>query len=228
MLVANNTICANKYIAVKFNSNHNKVIELGDTGIKLYRPDEWVERDDYGEIKLDEKTGTTKFGYNVDYKETHPQICVVTASNPKYPYKIGDKLFVHYMAYETAECGDIETLEAIIIADYVFFRINSDGTWDLSNDTYIGEAVLIGEDITNTGIILSLGKKDNLKVKITHIHKPYYKKNERYPELESMHLTYPICNIGDTVVSIDKYNYEFELDGKKYIKLSSHEIATVI
>lgn len=227
MLGIDNATCTNKYIAVKFNSDHNKFFELGDTGIKLYRPDEWVERDDNSEIKLDEKTGTSKFGYNVDYKETHPQICVVMASNPNYPYKVGDRLFVHYMAYETAECGDIVTMEAIIFADYVFFKINPDGTWDLANDTYIGEPVIIGEECTDTGIIASLGKKDNLKVKITHVCKPYYKKNERYPELKPDKLTYPISNIGDTVTSIDKYNYEFTYENKKYIKLSAHEIAGV-
>lgn len=228
MLGTENATCANKYLAVRFNSDHNKIYELGNTGIKLYRPDEWAERDEYGEIKLDENTGTTKFGYNTDYKDTHPQICVVTAPNPNYPYRVGDKLFVHYMAYETAACGDIETLEAIIIADYVFFRINPDGTWDLSNDTYIGEAVITGEEISPSGIIASLGKKDNLKVNITHVHQPYYKKNERYPELVQNYRTYPVCNVGDTIISIDKYNYEFELDGKKYIKLSAHEIATVV
>jgi hypothetical protein len=197
--------CINKYLSVKFDKDHNKIVGTGLNGLPIIRPDAWLHKDAANDH---EKTTVEE---NVDYKETHPQICIVTAENPNYPYRVGDRLFVHYMAYETAAHGDIVTYEAIIIADYVFFKINLDGTWDLADDTYIGEPVINDEWVSPSGILVEMGKKDNLRVNITHVYKGASRR----------------VKVGDIAISIDKYNYEFKYENKKYVKLSSHEIAGI-
>lgn len=204
--------CIHNRLAVRFDKDHNRVLGKGLNGINIIRVDKWTN----DATKNEE---TSKQEENVDYKETHPQICVVTTSNEKYPYRIGDKLFVHYMAYETAELGDLVTYDAVIRADMVFFTILPDGTWRMAKDIYVGEAVILDEEITPSGIIASLGKKDQLRVKITHVPEPY--QNEHGVTIK------PCVEVGDIAISIDKYNYEFNLDGKRYVKLTSKEIAGV-
>lgn len=218
-------ICKKNYLKVRFEANDR--VTLGDTGITLIRPDKWVERDRNGEIKTDDKDGTTKFGFNVDCKETNPQVCVVLASSDKYPYKVGDRLFVHYMAYETAMQIDLETLEAMIDAEFVFFKIENDEIGELANDIYIGEPIINNEVVSPSGILVEMGKRDNLRVKITHICKPFYKKIAEVISLKPQKLTEPCVKVGDIAIAIDKYNYDFTFNGKKLVKLTSGEIAGI-
>ncbi len=186
--------CIHNRIRVKFETTHNKIFNIG--GVQLIRPDDW--RDTYDE----------KSQENVNYLETKPQICIVLAANDKYPYKVGDRLFVHYMAHETANCGDIITNEAFIIADYVFFTFRPDGEWELVPGTYLGKQVYTPEQTTQSGLIYELGgKKENLQVQITHVP----------PDADEI-------AAGDTVLSIDKYNYEFTIYPDKYIRLTKEEI----
>lgn len=194
--------CLNGRIKVKFDVTHNKLIPLGDTGITLIRPDDWLHKNEENK---------TVYAENTNYLETKPQVCTVLEPNSKYPYKVGDRLFTHYMAYETAQLGDLVTQEGFIIADYVFFTILPDGSWKMTDDNYIGEQIYTPEKVTTSGLIYDIGgKKENLQVKITHL-----------PDS-------PIVNIGDTVLSIDRYNYEFTIYPKKYIRLTGNEIAGVL
>lgn len=213
------------YIKVRFEANDRVV--LGDTGVTLIRPEMWVERDRNDEIRTNEQDGSTRFGYNVDRKEVNPQICVVIAGNEKFPYKIGDRLFVHYMAYESLLEEDIETLEAVIDAKFVFFKIENNEIGELANDIYIGEPIINDEVVTPSGILVEQGKRDNLRVKITHVSKPYYKEIKAFPGSYSPILTEPCVQVGDIAVAIDKYNYDFKFNGKTLIKLTSGEIAGV-
>jgi len=98
--------CIGKKLYVRFDPDHNKVFELGDTGVKLIRPDQWLHRDEEGKQTFQE---------NTNYLETKPQVCEVLMANDNYPYKVGDKLFCHYMAYETAQNGDIVTYEGLLM-----------------------------------------------------------------------------------------------------------------
>lgn len=198
-------------LGVRFDRDHNKVVGKGLNGLAIIRPDAWLHKESTAD---GEKTTTAE---NVDYKETHSQICVVTIENPKYPYRVGDRLFVHYMAWETAQMGDIVTFDGIIHADYVFFVMKTDTEWVLAKDTYIGEPVFTDEVITPNGIFLQGGKKEQLKVKITHVCDPFI--NEHGQTVN------PCVSVGDTAISIDKFNYEFKLNGKKYVRLNAHEIA---
>lgn len=194
--------CLNNYIRVRF--ERNDTVKIGD--LELVRPEVWSEKDEQGNAKY-EDDGTQKMGYNTNGLETKPQLCEVLIANDNYPYKAGDKLFVHYMAEEVAVDGDLVTREAFILAEYVFFTILPNGEWKCADGIYIGEPVLNGEEVSPNGIFVSLGKKDNLKVKISHVPKD----ND--------------VQIGETVVSVDRYNYQFELDGKEWIMIRESEIA---
>jgi len=198
--------CMSGMLAVRFDATHNKVIALGDTGVELIRPDEWLHKDDDGKQTFEE---------NTNYLETKPQICEVIVPNPQFPFLKGDKLFTHYMAWEVCKNGDLLTNEAFIIAEYVFFTIMPDGTFKMAYDNYLGEQVYTPEKARPSGIIYDIGgKKEVLQVKITHIPQNPPKWHTKHP-----------INIGDVVCSCDSYNYEFSLNGKKYIRLRYPEIA---
>ena len=196
--------CLNKRIKVKFDATHKKEIKIGD--IILLRPDEWMQRDDDGNIKYDPETGAVKWLENTNYLETKPQICTVLEANSKYPYKVGDRLFTHYMAYETAELGDIVTQEGFIIADYVFFTFMPDGSYNMAKEVHFAEQIYSDELKTPGGIILVDKRAELCQVRLTHL-----------PEESPF-------KIGEVVVTIDSYNYPLEIDGRKLIMLREHEI----
>lgn len=195
--------CKNKWIAVRYDVKHNREVNVG--GVDIILQHEWTHK------VAEDFTEQTKVAENTNYLESKPQICEVIIANPNYPYRVGDKLFVHYMAFESAEYGDIVTNEALIIADYVFFTILPNGEFKMSDGIYLGKQVYTEEQVSPSGIIFDLGqKKESLKVKITHIPKPGR------------------VNVGDTVLSIDPYNYEFNYHPDRYIKLTEQEIAGVL
>lgn len=198
--------CINKYLYVRFDATDKKVFKIGD--IEIIRPDEWVARDKYGEIKVDERTGLTKYEENTNYLETKPQVCEVLTSNPDYPFRKGDKLFTHYMAWESARAGDFVTQEAFIMADFVFLTFNVDGSYKMADETYLAEPVLTEDEKTPNGIIINvLGQKPKLcQIKLLHVPE----KSKYAP--------------GEIVMSIDNYNYPCEIGGKKFIMIREREI----
>ena len=111
------------------------------------------------------------------------------------------------MAFEWAETTEYGE---IVDADFIMFKINEDETFELIDNLYLGEEVFSEEIVTTGGIFLSGGKKDNLRVKLTHVPP-----NTKF-------------NIGDTVVAVDKNNYAINYWGKTYIKLMEHEIVGVL
>jgi len=112
------------------------------------------------------------------------------------------------MALEWAEQTPYGT---VIETDFIIFQIKDNGDLKLVADTYLGELVFAREEETN-GFVVVKEKKDSLKIKITHLpdtHKPEFG-----------------FGIGDTIISVDKNNYVFNYNGKKYIKLTRDEIVT--
>lgn len=191
----------NDKIAVQFETSHNKIVGTGIGGLELIRPDRWLNHD------AEEVDGSlSRFDENVNYLETHPQICVVIHPNTQCDYRAGDKLFVHYMALEWAEYTIYGT---IIETDFIIFQIMPDGLLKLVDDTYLGELLFEKEEETN-GFITVKEKKDSLKIKITH--------------LANNHKAEFGFGVGDIIISVDKNNYAFNYDGKKLIKLTRDEI----
>lgn len=193
--------CLNNLLKVQFEDS--RIVKLGT--LELIRPEVWGDVDEGGSVKY-QPDGTQKLQFNTDLKETRPQICTVVISNDKYPYKVGERLFTHYMAVETCMDYDIATMMGYIDASRVFFAINADGSLRLADKVFIGDSVVIGEEVSQSGIIYGLGRKDRLRVRILHTH------------------ANSGIDVGDVVMSIDAYNYEFTYEGKQYIMLRKDEI----
>lgn len=192
-------------IAVRFNTDHNKVVGTGINGLELIRPDHWINNE-----AEENEDSLTRFEENVNYLETHPQICVVLHPNANCEYREGDTLFVHYMALEWAETTEYGT---IIETDFILFQILPDGELKVVNDTYLGKLVYEKEEETN-GFAVIKEKKDSLKIKITHV--------------AAKHRQEFGFGIGDTVISVDKNNYAFNYNGEKLIKLTRDEIVSIL
>jgi len=192
-------------IAVKFNTSHNKIVGNGINGLELIRPDHWINNEDE-----ENEDSLTRFEENVNYLETNPQICSVLHQNANCEYREGDALFVHYMALEWAEITQYGT---VIETDFILFQIMPDGELKVVNDTYLGELVYEKEEETN-GFVVIKEKKDSLKIKITHVA-PNHRQEFGF-------------GVGDTVISIDKNNYAFNYNDKKYIKLTRDEIVSIL
>jgi len=193
--------CLNNLIKVRFEDNSR--IRLGS--LELIRPEVWGDVDEGGNVKYQDD-GTQKMAFNTDLKETRPQICTVVIANDKFPYAIGDRLFLHYMAAETCMDYDITYMSGYIDASRVFFVIEPNGDFRLADKVFIGEPIIVGEEVSRSGIIFGLGRKDRLRVRILHTH----------PNTG--------IDVGDIVMSIDAYNYEFTYEDKSYIMLRKDEI----
>lgn len=189
----------NKNLIVNFVNDHNKAIGIGINGEPIVRADMWLN------TEAEVADAPSRFDENVNYLETNPQICVVLTENAYYPFKTGEKLFVHYLAWDWKER---EGEGYVIEADYVFFKILEDGTFEMIKDHYLGTPV-IRKDEEVGGFVIASENKDSLQVDITHV-----------PSDGSV-------QIGDRVIATDKYNYEFDYWGKRYIKLVKEEIVAL-
>lgn len=186
-------------IIVAFETDHNKNIGTGIAGKSLLRADLWLN------TEAEESDAPSRFDENVNYLETSPQICVVVHPSLNHAYKPGDKLFVHYMAWEWREPANGSH---VIDTDYILFQIRADGSFIPAKDTYLGEPIYT-KDEEESGFIIAGTKKDSLRVRLTHL-----------PENNVL------FNTGDVVFSIDKNNYEFDYWGKRYVKLTRTEIVS--
>lgn len=188
----------NKNLLVEFDETHNRVIN------GLYRPTEWVFED------TDSREGaTTKYDVNRNKKETNPQIATVIVTNPDSTLKAGDKIFTHYLDYDTCSKLDYEGKEySVIRYTNVFFKIKGEGDYEMMPDTYLGEQVFSEGLKTESGIYLTPYDKikETLRVKLTHV-----------PEDSDF-------KVGETVVTTDDFQYEIEIDGRKLIKLTKQWI----
>lgn len=190
-------------LLVEWDKDHNKVFGKGINGVDIIRPDFWLNTE---AVQTD--GGVSRFEDNVNYLETNPQIATVVHASTSHGYKPGDKLFLNYMAYEWTE----KTEGGYIIdTDFILFQILPTGDLKLVDDVYIGEIVHQREEKVS-GFVVLRERKDSLKIKIL-----YAPANHR----EQMGF-----GIGSTVISIDKNNYEFNYNSKKYIKLTRIEIVT--
>lgn len=189
-------------IGVEFDMSHNNVYNVG--GIELVRPDKWEhENTSYSE------TGTM-YQKNTNLKDTLPQIATVIVENDNMPFKMGDKVFVHYLALNNAQ--EIEGVTAIH-GKSVFFKIKDDGSYEMMEDVYLGQRVFNELEKTTSGIYLTSGEKgkEPLKIRITHAPK-----------------NSPLFKVGDTVLTVDDNQYELNVYEDGHIKLNTWDIAIKI
>jgi hypothetical protein len=187
----------NNYIAVEYDLDHNRVIN------GLYRPTEWVFENS------DQKEGTVVYDTNRDKKETNPQIATIVISNDKSPYKVGDKVFTHYLSYDSPHAIDLNGKEYTVTTyQNIFFKMNSDGTYEMAPRTYLGEQVYSEGERTAIGIYTTPFDtvKETLRIKLTHV-----------PEGSEY-------KVGDIIVSSDDFQYIIDIYGKKLIKITEEWI----
>lgn len=195
----------NKLI-VAFHTDHLKKINLG--GIQIIRPDMWFDKE------LED--GTSQYKSNENKLLTHPQIVSVIAGNSRYMK--GDKLFVHYMAKEWEEKITIDERElSIIDADYVLFKIKPDRSYELVEDTFLGDRIFEKELKLESGIFLNVTEQVQAsRIKITHVP------DKCIDELSDI-------KVGDIVLTVDDNQYVLEVDeNTKHVKLTSEEIYAII
>lgn len=191
----------NNNVIVKFDESHNKKFNIG--GIELVRPDTWV----FDELS----TGETQYQKQYDLRQTTPQIATIKVSNKRFnELKEGDRVFTHYLAFDTSEEIKIdEDNYRTIGLGSIFFKILSDEELWMMDDNYLGEEIFEEEEVTPSGIILTAfgAKKKRSTIKITHV-----------PENS------PYVKVGDVVYTIDDNQYTLDFLGKKYIKLNTWHI----
>lgn len=186
-------------LGVIFDEKHNFEFEVG--GIKLIKPKEW----EHSEGSEEQGRLVTE---NVNRIDVNPQLATVVISHDNSFFKVGDKIFTHYMAYELMEYAEIESQEiSIIDEDLVIFKIE-DNQISLPERHYLGKQIMETELKFDSGLILNvIEKKKALNVQITNL-----------PEKVSY------IELKDVILTIDDFNYQFEYKGEKYVFLKEEEI----
>ena len=199
-------IATNNKLLVRFEEKHNKFFKLGD--IELIRAETWVHRDQ------DEDNPSTSLEENTNGLETRPQIATVVAHNPDYPYVVGDRIWLHYMAYETGEESGLNDGTSFINVEYVFCTLLPDNTFRMAKDIYFGKEVLTTDEKTASGIIINPfgGRPKSCQIELTHAP------TELSEKWETPH------EPGATVITIDNNQYPSMIDEEKYIMLRHREI----
>jgi len=188
-------------IGVVFDEDHKKYFELAG-GLKLERAEAWRYREDDGETN-------TKIETNVNLLDVNPQIATVKIENPDLKYKVGDVLFLHYLAYEEYEDEYPMDGEKVCFIDQrsVIFKFDGDG-YLMPPNTYLAHKIIEEAPRTASGIYLTSAENvvEELRVRIAHL-----------PEN-------PIYKVGDEVYTMDKYNYPISVNDQEFFVLREDEI----
>ena len=192
---------------VDYDMTHNKVFKIN--GLDLLRPDIYLFKDGESDNKMEAK---------VNKLDLNPQIATVEIDNPKFNLFKGDKVFLHYMAYEWLDINEYELIDNkklyCIDAKNVFFKIFEDRL-ELKEDLFLGEVILENK-LTLSGIHINIeNKRKESLIKITHIPKECGKE-------------YKQINVDTIVKTIDDNQYIINYDNKKYVVLKSSEIVGIL
>lgn len=142
----------------------------------------------------------TAYGVVTDRRLINPQTINVLSG----PYK-GYKAFVYYGAYEIRVPVEDGTW---LIPERCMYFLISDGKIIMLPGFYLGEEVFTQGEQTASGIYITpyAEKKEGVKIKLTNVCE-----NEQYKP-------------GDTVITVDPYQYTLTFEGKKYVKLTEDNI----
>jgi co-chaperonin GroES (HSP10) len=186
----------NNYIIATFDYDHSKSIIETASGIAI--PERYV-------IEEADEDANTAYGVTTDRKAINPQkVTVVDGAG----LVDEGRYFVHYGAFEVCKWLSNDRVKdgrAFISVQMLLFKIEPLQCLD---STYIGEEVYGELPKTASGIYLTaqLDEIEEVKVKLTHIPKN------------------SLLNVGDVLITIDGFQYTFDYEGKKYIKVDEKEI----
>jgi co-chaperonin GroES (HSP10) len=192
---------------VDYDMTHNKVFKIN--GLELLRPDIYLFKDGESDNKMEAK---------VNKLDLNPQIATVELDNPKFNLFKGDKVFLHYMAYEWLDMNEYQLIDDkklyCIDAKNVFFKILEDKL-ELKEDLFLGEVILENK-LTLSGIHINVENKRKISlIKITHVPSKCIK-------------GYDCIKVGSTVKTIDDNQYIINYNQKKYVVLRSEEIVGIL
>lgn len=141
-------------------------------------------------------------GVTTDRRLINPQTVKILSGE-----HAGRRGFVHYGAYELAKWY-IEA-QAIIPGHMLFMLIDPIRTLP---GVYLGDEVFTEGEKTASGIYITpyADKKEGVIIKLTYV-----------PENSNL-------RVGETVITIDNYQYPLTLEGKKHIRLFEREIIGLI
>jgi hypothetical protein len=116
---------------------------------------------------------------------------------------------VHYLQYGTSLI--IDDVKYIPFQT-ILFKINGKDDFEMSDNTFLAKQIVIEAPKTSSGIFLSSEeiKKEPLKLIVTHVPR-----NSK-------------INVGNTIVAEDNYQYEIDIYGEKYVKITPEWIAATI
>lgn len=180
-----------------------------------------------GELELEKPVGVYEFDEahqerrfmtdgNINRLEVNPQIATIVASSEKFNLKKGDKVLMHYMAWEWCKEEkplDIEGQDVYRTeGEYVLGYIRNDQYFPVDN-TYFGKRVYLEAPKTASGIFLSPYDKINQAshIQITHL-----------PEITLR--DYKFLTKGQIAITVDDKQYPFMIGEEEYIKLTAEEI----
>lgn len=201
-------------IGVVFDEDHLKTYNLGN-GIKLHRAESWVGKEG-------DEEGHTKTQSNVNHLETNPQIGWVAMANDNYDLKVGDKVFMHYLAFEEFdEKIEIDGKDCYLIDESFIFFTMKDGEYKMRPNTYLGTIIFEEPPKTTFGIYLTSQEavKNDLKISITHTPMPTI--NEYGVLIDN------VCKMGDVIMPVDRSNYPLTVDDIDYVMLKDTEIVGI-
>ena len=184
-------------IVVKFHYDHSQTLVKTDTG--LFVPERYM-------IEGGDEDADAAYGVTTDRKLINPPIVDILSGVHQ-----GKRAFVFYGAFEIAKWLSDDRVadgRAIIPDKMLLFFIDPISCLP---KTYLGDEVFEEGPRTESGIWLTptIETKQGVLIKITHIP------------------ANNIVDIGNTVVTVDQYQYDLTYQGRKYIKLDESEIIGV-
>jgi len=194
--------CINDHIYITFDQD-DRFKKILPGGAEIIMPKVWDYVDDYGQ-----KNG--KWDTNLNGLEANPQVGYVLVENPAYRFKSGDKIFMHFLAYENrwrVSIGDYDGYA--ISANDIFFTDN--GTIEMVDGVYLGKQLY--DDIPQTPSGLYIG----------HVER----KKECYIELTHVPLRSPY-KPGNIIFTVDGAQYPVRYNGMELIKVLENEIVGVV
>jgi co-chaperonin GroES (HSP10) len=165
-------------------------------------------------VKIGDVTIEISRECNNDLKEGNDQRCVIVGvSKDEKWLKQGDEVFTHYLGSDKSNMFEYEGEKYWRIPrKNVFFKIKKDGSFEMNDGVYICSEFKKEAPKTESGIFLTPYTEKVEPMTLIVLHEPKDNKG---------------IKVGDKIMSDDAYNYTFNYDGERFVKIDYHFIAGV-
>lgn len=151
---------------------------------------------------------------NTDVRGNQDQIGVIHAvPNGHNFFKKGDTVVTHYLSSHESNSFEHEgVIYHRVPLRSIFFKINEDGTFEMKDNVYLCDEIVIEAPKSPSGIFLTPyeDKREPLRLKVLKAPKTSREIKE-----------------GDKIISQDDYQYTLTYNKRKYVKIDyEHILAT--